>query len=191
MWLRPLKPLRGHTTNPKGSSVNPKKRSMIFKFSNTPEFRNEFDRKIVDNLGLRQSHWNSILFCSGLVQLVERLTHWYSYSMSSNPGNLTSVTVCGDRTGSKPATKRSAHVAPEVHLRECTLYSAKKRIRQNPLWLWNPEETSPEIQNRGTSGPQKGHVSTKNLLSFHVWNALWIFGVPYICLRNANNTEPL
>ena len=27
-------------------------------------------------------------------------------------------------------------------------------IRQNPLWIWNPEETSPEIQNRGTSGPQ-------------------------------------
>ena len=29
------------------------------------------------------------------------------------------------------------------------------QIRQNPLLLWNPEETSPEIQNRGTSGPQK------------------------------------
>ena len=31
----------------------------------------------------------------------------------------------------------------------------KKVIRQNPLWLWNQEETSPEIQNRGTSGPKK------------------------------------
>ena len=37
------------------------------------------------------------------------------------------------------------------------------RIRQNPLWLWNPEETSPEVQNRGISGPTNGHVSNKNL----------------------------
>ena len=29
---------------------------------------------------------------------------------------------------------------------------------QNPLWLCNPEEMSPEIQN---SGLQKGHVSAK------------------------------
>ena len=38
----------------------------------------------------------------------------------------------------------------------------KVRIRQNPLWLWNPEETSPEVQNRGISGPKNGHVSNKN-----------------------------
>ena len=36
-------------------------------------------------------------------------------------------------------------------------------IRQNPLWLWNPEETSPEVWNRGISGPTNGHVSNKNL----------------------------
>ena len=36
------------------------------------------------------------------------------------------------------------------------------RIRQNPLWLRNPEETSLEIQNKGTSGPKNGHVSAKN-----------------------------
>ena len=35
------------------------------------------------------------------------------------------------------------------------------RIRQNLLWLWNPEETSPEVQNRGISGPTNGHVSNK------------------------------
>ena len=38
----------------------------------------------------------------------------------------------------------------------------KVRIRQNPLWLWNPEETSPEVRNRGISGPKNGHVSNKN-----------------------------
>ena len=37
-------------------------------------------------------------------------------------------------------------------------FASAMRIRQSPLWLWNPEETSPEIQNRGISGPPKGHV---------------------------------
>ena len=43
-----------------------------------------------------------------------------------------------------------------------TFTSTKKSIRQNPLWLWNPKEMSPEIQNWGTSGPQKRQVSAKN-----------------------------
>ena len=58
-----------------------------------------------------------------LAQLVEHLIHRYSESTSSNPGNLTSATVCGDWTGSKLAAKRSAHVAPAVDLGECTLHS--------------------------------------------------------------------
>ena len=57
----------------------------------------------------------------GLAQLVERLAHRYSESTSSNPSNLTSATVCGDKTGCAPAAKRSASVAPEVDLGECTL----------------------------------------------------------------------
>ena len=36
-------------------------------------------------------------------------------------------------------------------------------IRQNQLWLWNPEEMSSEVQNRGISGSKNGHVSNKNL----------------------------
>ena len=56
----------------------------------------------------------------GLAQLVERLAHRYSKSTSLNPGNLTSATVCGDRTGCVLATKRSASVAPEVDLGEQT-----------------------------------------------------------------------
>ena len=59
----------------------------------------------------------------GLAQLVECLAHRYSESTSSNPGNLTSATVCGDRTGCVLATKRLASVAPEVDLRERTLRS--------------------------------------------------------------------
>ena len=51
-----------------------------------------------------------------LAQLVERLAHRYSESTSSNPGNLTSATVCGDRTCCMLAAKRSASIAPEVDL---------------------------------------------------------------------------
>ena len=39
----------------------------------------------------------------------------------------------------------------------------KKWIRQNPLWLWTPEQTSREIQNRGTSGPKKNMCPPKTL----------------------------
>ena len=58
----------------------------------------------------------------GLAQLVERLTHRYSESTSLNPGNLTSATVCGERTGCAPAAKRLASVAPEVDLRKNVHY---------------------------------------------------------------------
>ena len=50
----------------------------------------------------------------GLAQLVECMAHRYSESTSSNPGNLTSATVCGDRTSCAPAAKRLTSVAPEV-----------------------------------------------------------------------------
>ena len=70
---------------------------------------------------VQNNHDLSIQVGLGLAQLVERLAHRYSESMSSNPGNLTSATVCGDRTGCAPATKRSASVAPEVDLGERTL----------------------------------------------------------------------
>ena len=33
-------------------------------------------------------------------------------------------------------------------------FATTKRIRQNPLWLWNPEETSPEIEKQGYQWPQ-------------------------------------
>ena len=58
-------------------------------------------------------------------------------------------------------------VAPEVDLRKCTLHSPlAMRIRQDPLWPWNPEEMSPEIQNRGTSSPKIGHVNVSDKKTF-------------------------
>ena len=49
-------------------------------------------------------------------------------------------------------------------------------IRQHPLCFWNPEETSPEVQNRGISGPKNGHVSNKILKKYEwrVWGQVQI-----------------
>ena len=63
----------------------------------------------------------------GLAQLIERLAHRYSESTSLNPGNLTSATLYGDRTGCALAAKRLASVAPEVDLGECTLHFASTK----------------------------------------------------------------
>ena len=75
----------------------------------------------------------------GLAQLVECLTDRYSESSSSNPSNLTSATVCRDRTGCMPATKRSASVTPEVDLGECTLYLPTQKVNKaEPTLALNP-----------------------------------------------------
>ena len=53
---------------------------------------------------------------------------------------------------------QSAGVAPEVNLR----ITEARKYASDPPWLWNPEQMSPEVQNRGISGPTKGLLSSKN-----------------------------
>ena len=61
------------------------------------------------------------------------------------------------------AAKRSAHVTPEVNLRN-SLHACESMQARDPPWLWNPGETSPEVQNRGISGQTKRtHVLQKLL----------------------------
>ena len=50
---------------------------------------------------------------------------------------------------------QSAGVTPEVSLRNRLRAGEKARKRGNPLWLWNSGQTSPEVKNRGISGPTK------------------------------------
>ena len=56
------------------------------------------------------------------------------------------------------AIKRLAGIAPEVNLGEYLtwMYTSTKHKYDCPLWLWNPEEMSPEGQKRGISGRKKG-----------------------------------
>ena len=55
----------------------------------------------------------------------------------------------------------SRGVAPEVNLR-ILLYAGDKALNwRDPACLWNPRQTSPEVQNRGISGPQKGDILEK------------------------------
>ena len=42
-------------------------------------------------------------------------------------------------------------------------------IRQNPLWLWNPEETSPEVQNKGYQWPHKWLCDQQKFKINKVW----------------------
>ena len=59
--------------------------------------------------------------------------------------------------GKRPATmpcKRTKGVTPEVNLGEHISFT----------WLWNSEDMSPEVQNRGISSPKNAHVSTKFFL---------------------------
>ena len=95
----------------------------------------------------------------GLAQLVERLGHRYSESTSLNPGNLTSATVCEDRTSFTPAAKRLARVAPEVDLGECrsTLHLPLQKVNKaEPTLGFEPQRRHHQkSKNRGTSGPKK------------------------------------
>ena len=55
------------------------------------------------------------------------------------------------------ATKRS-----EVNLRKPLHMCNNAGNHPDPPCLGNPEEISPEVQNRGISGPTKGLMSSKN-----------------------------
>ena len=57
--------------------------------------------------------------------------------------------------------KRSAGVALEVNVRNPLRAGDKTQKQGHPLWLWNQEETSPEVQNKVVSGPTKGLMSSK------------------------------
>ena len=50
---------------------------------------------------------------------------------------------------------QSAGVTPEVNLRSLLCTGEEAHKRGNPHWLWNPEQTSPEVENRGITGPTK------------------------------------
>ena len=102
-----------------------------------------------DTHQLQQGRWHNgsaFVFCTGDCP----------FESESTP---TSAGTCGKWLAVMPAVKMLAGVAPEVDLRECTLhFSPQNEFRTNPSWLWNPEETSPDVQNRGTSGSKIGHM---------------------------------
>ena len=58
-----------------------------------------------------------------------------------------------DRKGSAAMLTpiQSAGVTPEVNLR----ITQVRKHTKDPPWFWNPGQTSPEVQNRGISGPTK------------------------------------
>ena len=53
------------------------------------------------------------------------------------------------------------HEVSKYHTRCISCMLPPSANKAGLLWLWNQEETPPEVQNRGISGPIKRHVSTK------------------------------
>ena len=127
------------------------------------------DIKISPALWVREKNLRFSPVGPGLAQLLERLTHRYSESTSLNPGNLTSATVCGDRSGWVPAAKRSACGVSEVDLRECTFASAIQ-IRQ-PTLASIPRGDVTRNLKQGYQWPQIGHTCPpKTLKKRKIWS---------------------
>ena len=64
------------------------------------------------------------------------------------PKNCMKLKEFGPRGGARP---KFYYVDPPL-----PLHTGDKACKQwNPTWLWNPEVKSPEVQNRGISGPSK------------------------------------
>ena len=91
----------------------------------------------------------------GLAQLVERLAHRYSESTSSNPSNLTSATVCGDRdwlcAGCQEVSKCSTRGGSwGMYI----MFASAMQIRQPTLAL-KPRGDVTGNQKQGYQWPQK------------------------------------
>ena len=128
----------------------------------------------------------------GLAQLVERLAHRYSENTSSNPGNLTSATVCGDRTGGdaghqEVSTCSTRGGSPGMYI----MFTFAMRIRQPTLALKprgdvtrNPKQDYQWPQKR-TCVRQKPFLKKGGYLSFYTVNLPW-WGV-YFDLVNSDH----
>ena len=80
---------------------------------------------------------------------------WMNWNtQQNNHSKLTSRWMRMARLSYLPQ-KLSTGVAPEVNLRISLQAGDKAWKLGDPHWLWNPEHMSPEVQNRGISGPTK------------------------------------
>ena len=65
-------------------------------------------------------------------------------------------------------------------------FASAMRIRQNPLWLWNPEETSPENPKQRYKWPQNRTCECVRKKNFKKWiqvtNSIWITTIA--CISN-------
>ena len=83
-----------------------------------------------------------------------------SFESESSP---TSAHACGEVTGCVLAAKKSACVAPEVDLGECTLHSPLQKVNKaEPTLALNPRWDITSNPKQEYQWPQKGLVSAKN-----------------------------
>ena len=91
----------------------------------------------------------------GLAQLVERLAHRYSESMSSNPNSLTSAAVRGDRTGCMPAAKRFGKCSSRGGSQGMYIMFASAMRTRQPTLALKPRGDVTRNPKQGYQWPQK------------------------------------
>ena len=85
----------------------------------------------------------------------------FSSDSKSSHGKPSRDRWVGRASGLPDLTVSGSMIAPGFESHQCLAGMWKRRLGCL-LWLWNPEETSPEVRNRGISGPiKRTHVLQK------------------------------
>ena len=89
--------------------------------------------------------------------MVARSSSVHAVARSKSEPNPTSAHACGEVTSCALAAKRSASVAPEVNLGECTLHSPLQKIanKAEPTLTLNPRGDVTRNPKQGYQWPQK------------------------------------
>ena len=115
----------------------------------------EFGRNEIISLHSAEPEWPSGIQCHACCLRQRQSWVW---ALNLHQCFWTCLQVCGSKRLSCHATSIQSGVPPEVNLR---IIQVRKHAR-DPPWLWNPGQTSPEVQNRGISGPHKEDMSSKS-----------------------------
>ena len=100
---------------------------------------------------------------AGIAQSVERLPQWWhDESQFQAPPMPAHRYVEYNGSAAILATKRSAGVTPEVNLGECVTHRSPPSVNKAAHSIFKTQDMSPEVQNRGISGPTKRTYDFQN-----------------------------
>ena len=81
------------------------------------------------------------------------------HSRSQRPSRIPASNLCYMHVGNATGCHAYCQDVSRCHIRDeskaTIVYRQGSTQVRDPPWLWNPVQTSPEVQNRGISGPTK------------------------------------